>query len=105
VRGGSVIGDGCELGNYSEVKNSRIGRGVKMHHFSYMGDADVGEYSNIAAGAITCNWDGVNKNRTTIGARVFIGCDTMLVAPISVGVTPSRGRVRWSQRICQQEAE
>ncbi|HEX6030330.1 MAG TPA: bifunctional UDP-N-acetylglucosamine diphosphorylase/glucosamine-1-phosphate N-acetyltransferase GlmU [Tepidiformaceae bacterium] len=85
VRGGSVIGDDCELGNYSEVKNSRIGRGVKMHHFSYMGDADVGEYSNIAAGAITCNWDGVNKNKTTIGARVFIGCDTMLVAPISVG--------------------
>jgi bifunctional UDP-N-acetylglucosamine pyrophosphorylase/glucosamine-1-phosphate N-acetyltransferase len=85
VRGGAVIGDDCELGNYSEVKNSRVGRGVKMHHFSYLGDADVGEETNIAAGAITCNWDGVNKNRTTIGARVFIGCDTMLVAPVSVG--------------------
>ncbi|MEX0781100.1 MAG: bifunctional UDP-N-acetylglucosamine diphosphorylase/glucosamine-1-phosphate N-acetyltransferase GlmU [Dehalococcoidia bacterium] len=85
VRGGAVIGDDCELGNYSEVKNSRVGRGVKMHHFSYLGDADVGEGTNIAAGAITCNWDGVNKNRTTIGAGVFIGCDTMLIAPVSIG--------------------
>ncbi len=85
VRGGALIGADCELGNYSEVKNSRIGRGVKMHHFSYLGDADVGEDTNIAAGAITCNWDGVNKNRTTIGAHVFIGCDTMLIAPVSVG--------------------
>jgi bifunctional UDP-N-acetylglucosamine pyrophosphorylase/glucosamine-1-phosphate N-acetyltransferase len=85
VRGGTVIGDDCELGNYSEVKNSRVGRGVKMHHFSYLGDADVGEGTNIAAGAITCNWDGINKNRTTIGANVFIGCDTMLIAPVSIG--------------------
>jgi bifunctional UDP-N-acetylglucosamine pyrophosphorylase/glucosamine-1-phosphate N-acetyltransferase len=85
VRGGAVIGEDCELGNYSEVKNSRVGQGVKMHHFSYLGDADVGEGTNIAAGAITCNWDGVNKNRTTIGANVFIGCDTMLIAPVSIG--------------------
>jgi bifunctional UDP-N-acetylglucosamine pyrophosphorylase/glucosamine-1-phosphate N-acetyltransferase len=85
VRGNAVIGDDCELGNYAEVKNSRIGPRVKMHHFSYMGDAEVGEDTNIAAGAITCNWDGVNKNPTTIGARVFIGCDTMLVAPVVVG--------------------
>ncbi len=85
VRSDTFIGEDCELGNYSEVKNSRIGPGVKMHHFSYLGDADIGEGTNIAAGAITCNWDGVNKNRTTIGAHVFIGCDTMLVAPVSVG--------------------
>ncbi len=85
TRGGAVIGDDCELGNYAEVKNSVIGRGVKMHHFSYMGDADVGEGTNIAAGTITCNYDGVNKHRTTIGAGAFIGCDTMLVAPITVG--------------------
>jgi bifunctional UDP-N-acetylglucosamine pyrophosphorylase/glucosamine-1-phosphate N-acetyltransferase len=85
VRGGAVIGEDCELGNYSEVKNSRVGRRVKMHHFSYLGDADVGDETNIAAGAITCNWDGVTKHRTTIGARVFIGCDTMLIAPVSVG--------------------
>ena len=56
-----------------------------MQHFSFLGDADVGEYTNIAAGTITCNWDGLNKNRTTIGARVFIGCDTMLVAPVTIG--------------------
>lgn len=85
VRGGANIGDDCQLGNYAEVKNSVFGRGVKMHHFGYMGDANVGEYTNIAAGAITCNWDGVSKHRTTIGANVFIGCDTMLVAPVTLG--------------------
>ncbi len=85
VRGGAVIGEGCELGNYAEVKNSRLGRGVKMHHFSYLGDADVGDGANIAAGTITCNFDGVAKHRTVIGARAFIGCDTMLVAPVRVG--------------------
>ncbi|MCE7929540.1 MAG: hypothetical protein DYG91_13765 [Chloroflexi bacterium CFX7] len=85
VRGGAVIGDDCELGNYAEVKNSRLGRGVKMHHFSYLGDADVGEYANIAAGIITCNFDGVRKHRTVIGAHAFVGSDTMLVAPVSVG--------------------
>jgi bifunctional UDP-N-acetylglucosamine pyrophosphorylase/glucosamine-1-phosphate N-acetyltransferase len=56
-----------------------------MHHFSYLGDADVGDGANIAAGTITCNFDGVNKHRTTIGVGAFIGCDTMLVAPISIG--------------------
>ena len=85
VRGGATIGDDCELGNYAEVKNSVIARGVKMHHFSYIGDADVGEYTNIAAGTITCNYDGTNKNRTTIGAHVFIGSDTMLIAPVTIG--------------------
>lgn len=85
VRGVARIGDDCYLGNYAEVKNSVLGAGVKMHHFSYIGDADVGEEANIAAGVITCNYDGVNKNRTTIGARAFVGCDTMLVAPIIVG--------------------
>ncbi len=85
VRGGAEIGEDCELGNYAEVKNSVIGRGVKMHHFSYVGDADVGEETNIAAGAITCNYDGVSKHRTTIGRRVFVGCDTMMVAPVTLG--------------------
>src|SRR5205814_9411464 len=68
-----------------EITNSVLGRGVKMHHFSYMGDADIGEAANIAAGAITCNFDGVAKHRTSIGARAFIGCDTMLIAPITIG--------------------
>jgi bifunctional UDP-N-acetylglucosamine pyrophosphorylase/glucosamine-1-phosphate N-acetyltransferase len=85
VRGGAVISDDCEIHNYAEVKNSNIGPGVKMHHFSYMGDADVGARANIAAGSITCNFDGVNKHRTTIGEGAFIGCDTMLVAPVTVG--------------------
>ena len=85
VRGGADIGDDCELGNYAEVKNSRIGRRVKMHHFSYIGDADVGEDTNIAAGIITCNFDGKEKHRTTIGRNVFIGSDTMLIAPVTLG--------------------
>jgi bifunctional UDP-N-acetylglucosamine pyrophosphorylase/glucosamine-1-phosphate N-acetyltransferase len=85
LRGQADVGDDCEIGNYAEIKNSIIGRGVKMHHFSYMGDADVGEGSNIAAGVITCNYDGVNKHRTTIGKNVFVGCDTMLVAPVTLG--------------------
>ena len=85
LRANAVIGDDCEIGNYAEVKNSVIGNRVKMHHFSFIGDADVGDETNIAAGVITCNYDGVNKNRTTIGRRVFIGCDTMLVAPVSLG--------------------
>ncbi len=85
VRGGAVIEDDCQLGNYAEVKNSRIGPGVKMHHFSYMGDADVGARANISAGAITCNYDGERKHRTVIGEDAFIGCDTMLIAPITIG--------------------
>ncbi len=85
LRDGADIGDDCELGNYAEVKNSRLGPRVKMHHFSYIGDADVGEDTNIAAGTITCNFDGVRKHRTIIGKRVFIGSDTMLVAPVTLG--------------------
>ncbi len=85
VRGGSRIGDGCEIHNYAEVKNSVVGDGVKMHHFGYLGDADVGARANIGAGAVTVNYDGVAKHRTSIGALAFVGCDTMLIAPVSVG--------------------
>ena len=85
VRGNARIGDDCQLGNYAEVKNSIISNGVKMHHFSYMGDADIGARANIAAGSITCNYDGEHKHRTVIGEDAFIGCDTMLVAPVTVG--------------------
>ena len=74
-----------ELGNYAEVKNSDIGAGTKSHHFSYLGDADVGEKVNIGAGSITANYDGVNKHRTRIGKGAFIGSDTILRAPVSVG--------------------
>jgi len=85
VRKGSLIASGAELGNYAEVKNSRIGRGTKSHHFSYLGDADVGEHVNIGAGTITANFDGTRKHRTLIGDRAFIGSDTILRAPVSVG--------------------
>lgn len=85
VRGNAAIGDDCEIGNYAEVKNSVVGNGVKMHHFSYMGDADIGDRANIAAGSITSNFDGKRKHRTTIGEDAFIGCDTLLIAPVTVG--------------------
>ena len=73
------------LGTYAEVKASRIGARTRIGHFSYTGDADVGEDVNIGAGAITANYDGTSKHRTEIGDGAFIGSDTMLVAPIRVG--------------------
>jgi bifunctional UDP-N-acetylglucosamine pyrophosphorylase / glucosamine-1-phosphate N-acetyltransferase len=85
VRGGSVIEQGAELGNYAEVKASRIGRGSKQHHFSYIGDADLGEKVNVGAGTITANYDGKSKHRTTVGDGAFIGSDTILRAPVTVG--------------------
>jgi bifunctional UDP-N-acetylglucosamine pyrophosphorylase/glucosamine-1-phosphate N-acetyltransferase len=85
LRPGSVIERGAEIGNYAEVKNSRIGRGVKSHHVSYLGDAELGAGTNVGAGTITANWDGRRKNRTTIGPNAFLGVDTMLVAPVTVG--------------------
>ena len=85
LRPGSSIGRGARLGNFAEVKNSRLGPGVQQHHFSYLGDAEVGAGSNIGAGTVTANWDGTRKLRTTIGERAFLGVDTMLVAPIEIG--------------------
>ena len=85
VRKGAHIGQNVELGNYAEVKNSNIGAGTKSHHFSYLGDADVGEGVNIGAGSITANYDGVRKHRTHIGKGAFVGSDTILRAPVSVG--------------------
>jgi bifunctional UDP-N-acetylglucosamine pyrophosphorylase/glucosamine-1-phosphate N-acetyltransferase len=85
VRKGAHIGSGVELGNYAEVKNSVIGPGTKSHHFSYLGDAEVGERVNIGAGTITANYDGQRKHRTTIGDHAFIGSDTILRAPVTVG--------------------
>jgi len=73
------------MGNFGEVKNSRLGPGAKMGHFSYLGDADVGADVNISCGVITCNYDGKNKHKTLIGEGTFIGSDTMLVAPVTVG--------------------
>lgn len=85
MRRGAYLGQGVHVGNFGEIKNSTLGPGVKMGHFSYLGDATVGEDVNVGAGTITCNYDGEKKHPTVIGARAFIGSDTMLVAPVSVG--------------------
>jgi bifunctional UDP-N-acetylglucosamine pyrophosphorylase/glucosamine-1-phosphate N-acetyltransferase len=85
LRPGSVVGDDVEIGNYAEIKNSRLEARVKQHHMSYLGDAEVGEGTNVGAGTITANYDGVRKHRTTIGAGVFLGVDTMLRAPVTLG--------------------
>jgi len=85
VRGGSVIGKGAYVGNYAELKNSRLGAGSKQGHMSYLGDTEVGEGANIGAGSITANYDGTNKHPTTIGDGAFIGVDTMIVAPRDIG--------------------
>ena len=85
LRPGSHLETGVHLGNYVEVKESRLGQGVLAGHFSYLGDATVGAGTNIGAGTVTCNFDGKDKHRTSIGESAFIGCDTMLVAPVSVG--------------------
>ncbi|HEX9796716.1 MAG TPA: bifunctional UDP-N-acetylglucosamine diphosphorylase/glucosamine-1-phosphate N-acetyltransferase GlmU [Anaerolineales bacterium] len=85
LRKGAHLEDRVHIGNYGEVKNSRLGRGVKMGHFSYMGDATVGADANIGAGTITCNFDGKQKHDTEIGEGAFIGSDTMLVAPVKIG--------------------
>jgi bifunctional UDP-N-acetylglucosamine pyrophosphorylase/glucosamine-1-phosphate N-acetyltransferase len=85
VRPGSYICAGAHIGNFAEIKNARLGRGVKMGHHSYVGDAEVGEETNIGAGAITCNFDGERKHRTVIGKGVFIGSGCKLVAPVTIG--------------------
>ena len=84
-RPGAYLAKNVRMGNFGEVKNSYVGAETDMHHFSYLGDATVGEHVNIGAGTITCNFDGVNKHHTDIGAGAFIGSDTMLVAPVTVG--------------------
>ena len=85
LRAGAYLCAGAHVGNFAEVKNARLGRGVKMGHMSYIGDAEVGDGANIGAGAVTCNFDGETKHRTVIGRDAFIGSDTMLVAPVTVG--------------------
>jgi bifunctional UDP-N-acetylglucosamine pyrophosphorylase / glucosamine-1-phosphate N-acetyltransferase len=85
LRPGAELGEKVHIGNFVEVKATRLGNGAKANHLSYLGDSDIGADTNIGAGTITCNYDGYDKHRTTIGARVFIGSDTALVAPVSVG--------------------
>src|SRR5213079_3395487 len=85
LRGHAVMLDGSKVGNFVELKKTTLGRKSKASHLTYLGDATIGENTNIGAGTITCNYDGKNKHETHIGDRVKIGSDTMLVAPITVG--------------------
>ncbi|WP_264213070.1 bifunctional UDP-N-acetylglucosamine diphosphorylase/glucosamine-1-phosphate N-acetyltransferase GlmU [Leisingera thetidis] len=85
LRPGAELAENTHVGNFVEIKNAEIAEGAKVNHLSYIGDASVGEATNIGAGTITCNYDGVMKHRTEIGARAFIGSNTMLVAPVRVG--------------------
>ncbi len=85
LRPGAVLANRTHVGNFVEIKNTQLGEGSKANHLAYIGDADVGQRVNIGAGTITCNYDGVNKFRTVIGDDAFIGSDTQLVAPVTVG--------------------
>ncbi|CUJ21345.1 bifunctional UDP-N-acetylglucosamine diphosphorylase/glucosamine-1-phosphate N-acetyltransferase GlmU [Cognatishimia activa] len=85
LRPGTELAEDVKIGNFVETKNAIIDEGAKVNHLSYVGDAQVGEKANIGAGTITCNYDGVMKHKTTIGKNAFIGSNTMLVAPVSVG--------------------
>ncbi len=85
VRPGSIVEAKAHVGNFVELKKTRLGKGSKASHLSYLGDADIGPNCNIGAGTITCNYDGVNKYPTTLGAGVFVGSDSQLVAPLTVG--------------------
>ncbi|MGV8986272.1 MAG: bifunctional UDP-N-acetylglucosamine diphosphorylase/glucosamine-1-phosphate N-acetyltransferase GlmU [Cypionkella sp.] len=85
LRPGAELAEDVHVGNFVEIKNAVLDEGVKVGHLTYLGDAHVGEFTNIGAGTITCNYDGVMKHRTTIGKNAFIGSNTMLVAPVTVG--------------------
>ncbi|MEZ4597052.1 MAG: DapH/DapD/GlmU-related protein [Chloroflexota bacterium] len=85
LRPGARVGDAAEVGNYAEIKAATLGARSKQHHFSYLGDAEVGEGVNIGAGTITANYDGRRKHRTVIGDRAFIGSDTIIRAPVTIG--------------------
>jgi bifunctional UDP-N-acetylglucosamine pyrophosphorylase/glucosamine-1-phosphate N-acetyltransferase len=91
LRPGTKLGDEVHVGNFVEVKNSELGPGSKANHLTYLGDTTVGARVNVGAGTVTCNYDGANKHRTTIGDGAFIGSGTMLVAPVSVGADATIG--------------
>lgn len=91
LRKGAHLAQGVHMGNFGEVKNSFLGPGTKMGHFSYIGDATIEADVNIGAGTITCNYDGVRKNHTDVAAGAFIGSDTMLVAPVKIGAGARTG--------------
>jgi bifunctional UDP-N-acetylglucosamine pyrophosphorylase/glucosamine-1-phosphate N-acetyltransferase len=105
------IGEGAHIGNFVEVKKSRIGKGSKANHLAYLGDATIGKKVNVGAGTITCNYDGIHKHPTVLGDGVFVGSDTMLVAPVTVGKgaligagsTITRNVPPYSLAICRAE--
>ena len=80
-----MLGEGVKIGNFVEVKKAEVAAGAKLNHLSYIGDASVGAKANIGAGTITCNYDGFAKHRTVIGAGAFVGSNTSLVAPVTIG--------------------
>ena len=85
LRPHSVVGDNSKIGAFVQLKNCNLGKGTKMAHLTYVGDADVGDNCNFGCGTVTCNYDGKKKFRTTIGSNVFIGCQTKFIPPVSVG--------------------
>jgi bifunctional UDP-N-acetylglucosamine pyrophosphorylase / glucosamine-1-phosphate N-acetyltransferase len=85
LRGGAKLEAEVDIGNFVELKNAHLEKGVKAHHLTYLGDSHVGEKANIGAGTITCNYDGFSKSRTEIGAGAFIGSNAALVAPVEIG--------------------
>ena len=94
LRPGAYLESGAHVGNFAEIKESRLGRGAMMGHFGYVGDASIGAGANLGAGMVTCNYDGETKHRTVVEANAFVGCDTMLVAPVTVGAGASTGAGR-----------
>jgi bifunctional UDP-N-acetylglucosamine pyrophosphorylase/glucosamine-1-phosphate N-acetyltransferase len=91
LRPGAEVGARCRIGNFAEIKKSRLGAGTQQHHFSYIGDAEVGDNVNIGAGSVTANFDGTAKHRTIVGSDVKLGVDTMMVAPVTIGEGATTG--------------
>ena len=85
IRPHCTVGAGSKIGAFVQLKNCRLGSGTKMAHLTYVGDSDVGEDCNFGCGAVTCNYDGFQKHRTTIGSHVFVGCNTNFVPPVTIG--------------------
>jgi bifunctional UDP-N-acetylglucosamine pyrophosphorylase/glucosamine-1-phosphate N-acetyltransferase len=91
LRPGSVVGPRSEIGNYAELKQTRLGARVRQHHFSYLGDAEIGDEVNVGAGTVTANFDGTAKHRTVVGDGAFLGVDTTLRAPVTIGAGAKTG--------------
>jgi bifunctional UDP-N-acetylglucosamine pyrophosphorylase/glucosamine-1-phosphate N-acetyltransferase len=85
MRANSDVGEGAQVGNFAELKNTKIHAGAKAHHVGYLGDTEIGAKANIGAGTIVCNYDGVMKHKTKIGAGAFVGSNSTLVAPVEIG--------------------